>query len=79
MNAVQQVMARHGRPVIICSQGDSEIKSQAYRSLEVPDMVDCLQGILTVIPLQLLSFHLAVLRGYDVSLHCYVLETRVSH
>lgn len=66
MNAVQQVMARRGRPVIICSQGDNEIKEQAFLTLEVPDMVDCLQGVLTVIPLQLLSFHLAVLRGYDV-------------
>jgi len=66
MNAIQQVIARHGRPVIICSQGDQEIKAHAYRTLEVPDIVDCLQGILTVIPLQLLSFHLAVLRGYDV-------------
>jgi len=35
--------------------------------LEVPHTVDCLQGILTVIPMQLLSFHIAVLRGYDVS------------
>ena len=33
----------------------------------MPDLVDCLQGILTVIPLQLLSFHIAVLRGFDVS------------
>ena len=30
-------------------------------------MADCLQGILTVVPLQLLSFHIAVLKGYDVS------------
>ncbi len=67
MNAVQQVKARHGRPVIICSKGETELKSQAFRTLEVPDIVDCLQGVLTVIPLQLLSFHLAVLRGYDVS------------
>eukprot|EP00795_Rhopilema_esculentum_P012953 gene12953-3713_t len=66
MNAIQQVIARHGRPVIICSQGDQEIKSHAYRTLEVPYIVDCLHGILTVIPLQLLSYHLAVLRGYDV-------------
>ena len=35
--------------------------------LQVQDLVDCLQGILTVIPLQLLSFHIAVLRGFDVS------------
>ncbi len=66
MNAVQQVKARQGRPVLICSRGNTELKSQAFRTLEVPDIVDCLQGVLTVIPLQLLSFHLAVLRGYDV-------------
>lgn len=36
--------------------------------IELPHTVDCLQGILSVIPLQLLSFHLAVLRGYDVRL-----------
>lgn len=36
--------------------------------IELPPTVDCLQGVLSVIPLQLLSFHLAVLRGYDVSL-----------
>lgn len=36
--------------------------------IELPHTVDCLQGILSVIPLQLLSFHLAVLRGYDVCL-----------
>jgi glucosamine 6-phosphate synthetase-like amidotransferase/phosphosugar isomerase protein len=35
--------------------------------IAVPHAVDCLQGILTVIPMQLLSFHIAVLRGYDVS------------
>lgn len=34
--------------------------------MEVPQTVDCLQGVLTVIPMQLLSFHIAVLRGYDV-------------
>ena len=38
----------------------------AYKTIELPHTVDCLQGILSVIPLQLLSFHLAVLRGYDV-------------
>lgn len=40
----------------------------AYKTIELPQTVDCLQGILSVIPLQLISFHLAVLRGYDVCL-----------
>lgn len=66
MNALQQVTARQGRPIIICNEGDEEVKSHAFRTLEVPKTVDCLQGIVSVIPLQLLSFHIAVLRGYDV-------------
>ncbi|XP_076318123.1 glutamine--fructose-6-phosphate aminotransferase [isomerizing] 2-like isoform X2 [Tachypleus tridentatus] len=66
MNALQQVTARDGRPVIICEKGDEETKKHAYNTLEVPHTVDCLQGILTVIPLQLLSYHIAVLRGCNV-------------
>lgn len=66
MNALQQVTAREGRPIIICEKGDKETQSFASRSLEVPHTVDCLQGILTVIPMQLLSYHIAVLRGYNV-------------
>ncbi|XP_037317371.1 glutamine--fructose-6-phosphate aminotransferase [isomerizing] 2 [Pungitius pungitius] len=65
-NALQQVTARSGRPIILCCQDDPEISQMAYHTIELPHTVDCLQGILSVIPLQLLSFHLAVLRGYDV-------------
>ncbi|XP_065370814.1 glutamine--fructose-6-phosphate aminotransferase [isomerizing] 2 isoform X2 [Calliphora vicina] len=66
MNALQQVTSRKGCPIIICEEGDNETKSYCSRSLEVPRTVDCLQGILTVIPMQLLSYHIAVLRGCDV-------------
>lgn len=66
MNALQQVTARQGRPIIICNEGDDEVKGLAFRTLEVPKTVDCLQGILSVIPLQLLSFHIACRCGYDV-------------
>lgn len=65
-NALQQVTARQGRPIILCSKDDTESSKFAYKTIELPHTVDCLQGILSVIPLQLLSFHLAVLRGYDV-------------
>ncbi|KAM4586678.1 glutamine--fructose-6-phosphate aminotransferase [isomerizing] 2 [Fundulus diaphanus] len=65
-NALEQVTARSGRPIILCCQDDSEMIKNAYKTIELPQTVDCLQGILSVIPLQLLSFHLAVLRGYDV-------------
>ncbi|XP_059379797.1 glutamine--fructose-6-phosphate aminotransferase [isomerizing] 1-like [Carassius carassius] len=65
-NALQQVVARQGRPIVICDKEDNETIDNSSRTIKVPHCVDCLQGILSVIPLQMLSFHLAVLRGYDV-------------
>ncbi|CAG8716213.1 19762_t:CDS:2, partial [Gigaspora rosea] len=64
-SALQQVTARKGKPIIICNEGDDGIEVH-YEKIRVPQTVDCLQGILTIIPLQLLSYHLAVLRGIDV-------------
>lgn len=52
---------------MICDKEDTETINNNKRTIKVPHSVDCLQGILSVIPLQLLAFHLAVLRGYDVS------------
>ncbi|KAH0510839.1 Glutamine--fructose-6-phosphate aminotransferase [isomerizing] 1, partial [Microtus ochrogaster] len=68
-NAFQQVVARQGRPVVICDKEDTETIENTKRTIKVPHSVDCLQGILSVIPLQLLAFHLAVLRGYDLCLN----------
>jgi len=66
LNAYQQVSARGGQPIIICNDGDKEIEDLGRRLVKIPKTVDCLQGILSVIPLQMLSFHIAVLKGYDV-------------
>ncbi|KAJ1565882.1 glutamine--fructose-6-phosphate transaminase (isomerizing) [Nowakowskiella sp. JEL0078] len=63
-SALQQVSARKGKPIIICNQGDTGLKDN--QTIPVPAIVDCLQGILTIIPLQLLSYHLAVMNGVDV-------------
>lgn len=52
---------------MICNVDDAETKMHANKVIEVPEQVDCLQGILTVIPLQLLSLHIAELRNCDVS------------
>jgi len=65
-NALQQVVARHGRPIVICEEGDQDCAKYASHLLQVPHTVDCLQGILNIIPLQLLSFHIAQLKGLDV-------------
>lgn len=66
INAVQQVLARGGRPIIICEQDDIETQGMSYKNLGIPHSVDCLQGVLTVVPLQLLAYHIAVLRGCNV-------------
>ncbi|KAG5666873.1 hypothetical protein PVAND_014881 [Polypedilum vanderplanki] len=66
INAIQQVKARGGQPIVICEENDKETMVFAHKVLEVPKTVDCLQGILTVIPMQLLSYHIAVLRGCNV-------------
>ena len=63
-SALQQVTARKGAPIIICNTGDEGIT--AKRTIRVPQTVDCLQGIITIIPLQILSYHLACLHGVDV-------------
>merc|ERR1719186_1412780 len=67
MNALQQVTARDGQPILIVEEGDTETAKWGRTGfVEVPKSVDALQGILTVIPMQLLSYHLAVLRGCNV-------------
>merc|ERR1719232_1455249 len=55
MNALQQVTARDGKPILVVEEGDKETMEWGKHSLEVPRSVDALQGILTVIPMQLLS------------------------
>jgi glucosamine--fructose-6-phosphate aminotransferase (isomerizing) len=61
----EQVTARNGKPIFICTQGDTSIPND-YTKLEVPGTIDCLQGIINIIPLQLLSYHIALLRGHNV-------------
>jgi glucosamine--fructose-6-phosphate aminotransferase (isomerizing) len=65
-NALQQVTARKGQPIIICNDNDANIQNGKFKTIRVPETVDCLQGVVNVIPLQLLSYHLAVLHGVDV-------------
>ncbi|XP_060568038.1 glutamine--fructose-6-phosphate aminotransferase [isomerizing] 2-like isoform X6 [Ruditapes philippinarum] len=66
MNALQQVKARHGQPIVIGNIDDKETQDHASKYVSVPHTIDALQGILTVIPMQLLSLHIATLRKCDV-------------
>ncbi|KAJ1661935.1 glutamine--fructose-6-phosphate transaminase (isomerizing) [Coemansia sp. RSA 1813] len=65
-NALQQVQARKGRPIIVCNSNDTNINDSQNQTIRIPQTVDCLQGILSIIPLQLLSYHMATLNGVDV-------------
>ena len=66
MANIEEVKARKGPVIAIATEGDDEIRKKADDVLYVPDTVDCLQPLLTVVPLQLLAYHIAVLRGCDV-------------
>lgn len=70
VSSIEQVTARKGRPIIICNENDDVWAKKAETinlvTLEVPQTVDCLQGLLNIIPLQLTSYWLAVNNGIDV-------------
>jgi len=63
---VQEIKARSGRVLAIVSEGDNEIAEMADHVIQVPDTIDMLQPLLNVIPLQLLAYDIAVIRGCDV-------------
>jgi glucosamine--fructose-6-phosphate aminotransferase (isomerizing) len=63
---VQEVKARSGRVLAIVSEDDSDICNMADHCLRVPTTLDLLSPLLNVIPLQLLAYHIAVLRGCNV-------------
>src|SRR5438445_720878 len=63
---MQEVKARGGRIVAITSEGNGDLSHLADHELRVPACSPLLSPVLTVIPLQLLAYHLAVLRGCDV-------------
>ena len=63
---IQEVVARKGRVIAIVSEGDTEIKDIAEFVIEIPTTVDSLTPLLSVVPLQLLSYHIAVMRGCNV-------------
>lgn len=65
---VQQVKARGGNILAIVSEGDSVISALADHALEVPDMPECLTPIITSVPLQLLSYYIAINKGKDVDM-----------
>ena len=66
MSNMMEVRARKGRIIAVATEGDTEIQSRADHVLYVPATIPMLQPILSVIPLQLLAYDIAVARGCDV-------------
>jgi glucosamine--fructose-6-phosphate aminotransferase (isomerizing) len=66
MNNMMEVRARKGRIIAIATEGDEEVRRRADHVITVPHTLPSLQPLLSVIPLQLLAYHVAVLRGCDV-------------
>jgi glucosamine--fructose-6-phosphate aminotransferase (isomerizing) len=63
---IQEVKARRGRVIAIANEADAELEELVDHIIPVPETLPMLSPILTVIPLQLLAYHVAVLRGCDV-------------
>jgi len=66
INNIQEIKARKGKVIAIVTEGDDIISKMADYVLEVPETLTVFSGLLAVIPLQLLSYHIAVMRGCNV-------------
>jgi len=63
---IQEIKARHGRVIAIVTEGDQLVHTMADYTITIPETEECLTPLLTVIPLQLLAYHIAVIKGCDV-------------
>jgi len=63
---IQEIKSRKGKIIAIVTEGDTTVKDIADHIIEIPDTEEALSPLLTTIPLQLLSYHIAVMRGCNV-------------
>jgi glucosamine--fructose-6-phosphate aminotransferase (isomerizing) len=63
---IQEVKARKGKVIAIVTEGDEQVRSMADHVIEIPEVDEFLVPLLATIPLQLLSYHIAVMRGCNV-------------
>lgn len=66
LSNIEEVKSRKGVVIAITTEGDKEIESKVKYCIPIPKTIDILTPLLTVIPLQLLAYHIAVMRGCDV-------------
>jgi len=63
---IQEIKSRSGKIIAVVTKGDIQVKELADHVIEIPEATEALTPLLTTIPLQLLSYHIAVLRGCNV-------------
>jgi glucosamine--fructose-6-phosphate aminotransferase (isomerizing) len=63
---IQEIKARKGKIISIITEGDEIVKNLSDYSISIPEADECLSPLLSVIPLQLLAYHIAVVKGCDV-------------
>jgi glucosamine--fructose-6-phosphate aminotransferase (isomerizing) len=66
LSNIQEIKARRGNVIAVATEGDTEIKSLVNDVIYIPQAMDFVLPLLSIIPLQLLAYHIAVLRGCDV-------------
>ncbi len=66
LSNIEEVKSRKGVLIAITSEGDKEINSKVKYCIPIPKTIDFLTPLLTVVPLQLLAYHIAVMRGCDI-------------
>ena len=63
---IQEIKSRSGKIIAVVTKGDTQVRDLADHVIEIPETSDALSPLLTTIPLQLLSYHIAVMRGCNV-------------
>ena len=66
LSNMEEVIARSGRVIAICSAGEEEMHARVETTIEIPHLDEDLDPLLLSVPLQLLAYHIAVLKGTDV-------------
>lgn len=66
LSNIQEIKARQGKVIALVTEGDNVISRIADYVLELPSTLECLEPLITTIPLQLLAYHVAVCKGKDV-------------
>lgn len=66
LSNIQEIKARKGKVIALLTKGDTIISKIADYSIELPETLECLDPLITTVPLQLLAYHIAVCKGMDV-------------